>query len=212
MPTILRSAVRRIAWVTMPTGLVKLITHASGACSRDVAGVARDDRNRADGHGEAGRPHRFLRDDPVRQRDRFVVLASGEAADADAGHDEVGSVERGADFLMRSDLRRREPRACEVRHRLQPPGVDVEERDVVDRESSSDQPVHQQRHAHTAAANDRELHAAPSVRRAHPGSASAQAAMRSRRCLRSSARRRNSPVAMPRADRHRAPVPRETRR
>ena len=71
----------------------------------DFANVAVQNGHRADAHREAAGSHRFLSDDASRERDRFVVLPGGEAADTDAGDDEIGVGDAVAHRFVERDRR-----------------------------------------------------------------------------------------------------------
>ena len=79
----------------MPAGLVKLMTHASGASRRDALGDVEGDRHGAQ-RRRPGRPGRWS---PGRARPRSRATrssrgAAGQAADPDRREDEVGAAQR----------------------------------------------------------------------------------------------------------------------
>ena len=124
----------------------------------DRARVLHHVRDRARRHRKPRRTDRLLTGDTVRQRDGLVADPVREAADANAGEDEVGArhaiVERRAEH---DSTLRGHPRG-DAANRRQAVLVDVIERDLVDRQIRSRQTVHEQRCSDARATDHRDFH------------------------------------------------------
>ena len=93
------------ARVTMPTGFVKSMIHASerGALA-DAVGDLEHDRDGAESLAEAARTRRLLADAPAGQRDRLVREPRRLAADTDLDEHEIGAVERAVEIAGDEEL------------------------------------------------------------------------------------------------------------
>ena len=92
-----------------PTGLVKLITRASGATVGDDARETEHLRDRSHRHGEAGRPGRLLPQDAVAQGDPLVGGAAAVLPHADRGEHEAGTGERRSRVRLGAHVERTRP-------------------------------------------------------------------------------------------------------
>ena len=82
------------AWVTMPTGFVKVDNPGPGR--RGQLRELEDHRHRPQGLGEAARAGGLLADRAVAEGERLVEQACRLTADAELDEDERGAVDRGA--------------------------------------------------------------------------------------------------------------------
>ena len=117
MPTTRSPSTDCIACVTRPAGLVKLMTHASGASACDPLGDVQRGRHRAQPVADPARTRRLLAEQPEAESEPLVDGATLETADADRREDEVGTgqrlveVGRDASPSARPRARSRPPRA-----------------------------------------------------------------------------------------------------
>ena len=149
------------ARVTIPTGFVKSTIHASGrGAVGDAFRELEDHRHRAHRLREAARARRLLADAAAAQRHRLVVQARRLPADADLEEDERRAVDRRVEV---AGLQQRAAVARAIEHAprepaddLEPLGVDVVQRDLVDVELREVR--HELRRVRRAGADHGQLH------------------------------------------------------
>ena len=164
MPTTRSPSTCWAASVTMPAGLVKLISQACGARSAIVSARLDHRGDRAQREADAAGAGRLLPEHADRERDRLVDHAALEPADPDRGEHEVGALDRvvevgrGAERQLLAALLG-EP-VQDGRHPLHPALVEIVQHDLVEREALAlveQRPV-DERDAEPSSADDRELH------------------------------------------------------
>ena len=164
MPTTRSPSTCCAASVTMPAGLVKLISHAFGRSFGDRLGELDHRRDRAEREADPAGAGRLLPEHADRERDRLVDHPALEPADADRGEDEVGALDRvvevgrGPERQLLAALLG-EP-VQDGRHPLHPALVEIVQHDLVEREAlalGQQRPV-DERDAEPSSADDRELH------------------------------------------------------
>ncbi len=117
-----------------PAGLVKLTNQASGTSASRTLGVIEQDRDGAQGHGEAAGAGRLLAEDAVLEGDTLVGDAVALLPDPDRAEDEGCSLRRRGQIRLGGDGECRTALGGDVAgegaHGVQAVGIGVEEGDL----------------------------------------------------------------------------------